>query len=152
MSDPTGGRNWDAEMRRIDRNLESVSDSALLPAPALSASPAAKAEAAVTRERTRTAGAFLRLALAVALGVGVLFWPYEHYCGAGLAGYLGAVLAVAAGGVWSAFWTWRHRTARAHVLALLLVLWGITLAAVEVLPRAGYGPVGTGTASTWACS
>ena len=47
---------------------------------------------------------------------GSLFWPYGSRCGAGLAGYLGAVAVVIAGGVWSAVWTWRHRAGRAHTL------------------------------------
>jgi len=101
--------------------------------------------------RVRTWPAFLRLGLASALGVGILFWPYGARCGAGLAAYLGAVVAVVVGGAWSAIWTWRHRTARAHVLSLLLVLWGLVLAAVDVLPRAGYAKPTADHPATWAC-
>ena len=130
--------DWDAELKKIDKQLESISDSALIPAPARGAPPAAKAKVTADRESTRTWPAFLRLALATALAVGILFWPYPNRCGLGLAGYSAAVLAVTAGGLWSSVWTWRHRTARAHVLSLLLVVWGITLATIEVLPRIGY--------------
>jgi hypothetical protein len=130
--------DWDAELKKIDRQLESMSDSALIPSPPKSASPAARTEVAAERAATRTWGAFLRLALATALGVGILFWPYPKQCGVELAGYLAAVTAVTAGGLWSSVWTWRHRTARAHVLSLLLVTWGLLLGAVEVLPRIGY--------------
>jgi len=130
--------DWDAELKKIDKQLESMSDSALIPAAPKNAPPAKKAEVATERATTRTWGAFLRLALATALGVGILFWPYEHGCGGGLAGYLVAVIAVVAGGLWSSIWTWRHRTARAHVLSLLLVLWGVVLGATELLPRIGY--------------
>jgi hypothetical protein len=35
-------------------------------------------------------------------------------------------------------WTWRHRTARAHILSLALVAYGIVLGAMEILPRTGY--------------
>jgi hypothetical protein len=146
--------DWDAELKKIDRQLESMSDSALIPAPPANAPVGARAEVAAERAGTRTWGAFLRLALATALGVGILFWPYPKQCGVGilfwpypkqcgveLAGYLAAVSAVTIAGLWSAVWTWRHRTARAHVLSLLLVVWGLLLGAMEVLPRVGYARV-----------
>jgi hypothetical protein len=130
--------DWDAQLKKIDKQLESMSDSALIPAAPKNAPPAAKAQVAEERAKTRTWGAFLRLALATALGVAILFWPYSTRCGGGLAGYLAATAAIVAGGLWSSVWTWRHRTARAHVLSLLLVVWGLVLGAREVLPRAGY--------------
>jgi hypothetical protein len=144
--------DWDAELKKIDKQLESMSDSALIPAPAKSAPPAARAEIATERATTRTWGAFLRLALATALGVGILFWPYPTRRGFGLAGYLAAVAAVFAGGVWSSVWTWRHRTARAHVLSLLLILWGMVLGATELLPRLGYAKPDPARPSGWTCS
>jgi len=144
--------DWDAQLKKIDKQLESMSDSALIPAAPKNAAPTAKAEVAAERATTRTWGAFLRLALATALGVGILFWPYSTRCGFGLAGYLAAVTAVAAGGLWSSVWTWRHRTARAHVLSLLLVLWGIVLAAIEVMPRAGYAKPTPTRPAAWTCS
>ena len=78
--------DWDAELKKIDKQLESMSDSALIPAPVKGAPPAAKKAVAVEREATRTWPAFVRLALATALAVGILFWPYPSRCGAGLAG------------------------------------------------------------------
>jgi hypothetical protein len=144
--------DWDSELTMIDKQLESMSDSALSPAPAKTAPPAARAEVATERATTRTWGAFLRLALATALGVGILFWPYPTRCGFGLAGYLAAVAAVFAGGVWSSVWTWRHRTARAHVLSLLLILWGMVLGATELLPRLGYARPDPARPSGWTCS
>src|SRR5688572_10637224 len=144
--------DWDAELKKIDRQLESMSDAALIPAPAKGAPAAAKAQVAAERATTRTWGAFLRLGLATALGVGILFWPYANRCGVGLAGYMVAVTAVAAGGLWSSMWTWRHRTARAHVLSLLLVAWGIVLAAIEVMPRVGYARVDAARPLGWTCS
>src|SRR5215212_6560580 len=130
--------DWDAQLKKIDKQLESMSDSALIPAAPKNAPPAQKAAVAAERATTRTWGAFLRLALATALGVGILFWPYPAQCGVELGGYLVAVAAVTAGGLWSGVWTWRHRTARAHVLSLLLVVWGLVLGAIELLPRTGY--------------
>ena len=144
--------DWDAQLKKIDKQLESMSDSALIPAPAKNAPPAARAEVATERVTTRTWGAFLRLALATALGVGILFWPYPTRCGFGLAGYLAAVAAVFAGGVWSSVWTWRHRTARAHVLSLLLILWGMVLGATELLPRLGYAKADPARPTGWTCS
>jgi hypothetical protein len=144
--------DWDAQLKKIDKQLESMSDSALIPAAPKSAAPAARADVAAERASTRTWGAFLRLALATALGVGILFWPYANRCGVGLAGYMVAVVAVAAGGLWSSVWTWRHRTARAHVLSLLLVAWGIVLAAIEVMPRVGYARTDAARPLGWTCS
>ena len=144
--------DWDAELKKIDRQLESMSDSALIPAPAKGAPPAAKAQVAAERATTRTWGAFLRLALATALGVGILFWPYSHRCGVGAATYIAAITVVAAGGLWSSVWTWRHRTARAHVLSLLLVVWGVVLGAIELLPRVGYAKPDPLRPTGWTCA
>ncbi len=130
--------DWDAELKKIDKQLESISDNALIPAPAKSSAPAAKASVAAERAATRTWPALLRLTLATAAAVGILFWPYPSRCGLGLAGYLLALAGVTVAGVGSGVWTWRHRTARAHILSLLLVFYGIVLTAVEVLPRTGY--------------
>ena len=143
--------DWDAELKKIDKQLEGMSDSALIPAAARNASPAARAEVAAERAGTRTWGAFLRLALATALGVGILFWPYPKQCGVELGGYLVAAGAVTLGGLWSSLWTWRHRTARAHVLSLLLVVWGVLLLAIEILPHAGYARPDAARPAGWSC-
>ena len=144
--------DWDKELKKIDQQLESISDSALVPAAPKSAPPAVRSEVVVERAATRTWGAFLRLALATALGVAILFWPYPKTCGLNLAGYLVAAGAVTLGGLWSSVWTWRHRTARAHVLSLLLVLWGLVLGAIEVLPHAGYAKADASRPAGWSCA
>ena len=143
-------RNWDQELKKIDRSLESVSDEALLPS---RNAPTPEARARIVQEQrgTSTLGVFLRLLLAVALGVGMLFWPYAARCGFGLAAYLGATVAVVGAGVWSAVWAWRHRAGRAHTLALLLVLWGLLLAGIEVLPRVGYAKATLAHPAIWSC-
>jgi hypothetical protein len=130
-------KDWDSELKKIDRMLEGASDEALLPAKT-APTPQAKAEAVAKQQSTSTLGVMLRLVLATALGVGMVFWPYDAKCGLGLAGYLAATGAVTAAGVWSAIWTWRHRSSRGHILSLLLILWGGLLAAIEILPRSGY--------------
>jgi hypothetical protein len=139
-------KDWAKEMAKIDKQLESVSDAQLFPEKK-GATPAQKAEVAVERTAATSWPAIVRLALAVTLGVGILFWPYANRCGIGLAGYLFAVTAVTAGGVWSAVWTWRHRTGRAHILSVLLIAWGLVLGATEVLPRIGYAK----QALPWSC-
>ncbi len=143
-------KNWDKELARIDKQLESMADEALLPSSA-AATPEAKAEIKAQQSRTRTLGVLARLTLAVALGVGIVFWPYEVRCGLGLAGYLAAVGLVTASGVWSAIWSWRHRAPRAHVLSLLIALWGLTLGAMEVLPRTGYAKPDPSRPVSWFC-
>jgi hypothetical protein len=145
-------KNWEKEMAKIDKQLESVSDAQLFPESKPGAKPAAPAPAgsaaAPSRaEAVRSWPAILRLSLAVLLGVGIMFWPYANRCGIGLAGYLFAVAAVAGSGIWSAVWTWRHRTGRAHALSILLIAWGLILAGAEVLPRTGYAK----SVLTWSC-
>jgi hypothetical protein len=79
-----------------------------------------------------------RLTLALALGTMMAWWPYSRSCGFPLLGYLGAVLAVIVGGAWAAASAWRHRTGLVHLLALILVLYGVMLGGAELLPRTGY--------------
>ena len=143
-------RNWDKELAKIDRRLESVSDEAVLPTRDAK-TPAARARIEEQQRTTSTFGVFARLVLAVALGVAMLFWPYSSRCGLGLAGYLGAVSVLITAGVWSSVWTWRHRAGRAHTLSLLLILWGIVLGATEVLPRTGYAAPTPDRPASWTC-
>jgi hypothetical protein len=142
-------KDWDSELKKIDRMMEGASDEALLPAKS-APTPQAKAEAVAKQKGTSTLGVMARLVLAVALGVGMLFWPYEARCGLGLAAYLAAVGVVVGAGVWTSIWTWRHRSSRGHVLSLLLILWGGILGAIEILPRAGYAKPDP-TRATWGC-
>jgi hypothetical protein len=148
-------RDWTKEMAKIDRQLESISDEALFPTKGEAAkSPKAAATRAENLEKQRTTstfGVFLRLLLSVALGVGIIFWPYDARCGIGLFGYLAAIGVVTASGIWSAVWTWRHRSARGHTLSLLLVLWGVILGSMEVLPRVGYAKADALHPATWTC-
>jgi hypothetical protein len=158
-------RDWDAEMAKIDRQIEATANVVPrgLPAPASAGALPAGIE---RRSASRTGApeaisahgspsgralAVARVVLSVALGVGVLFWPYADRCGLGLAAYLGAVGVVIAGGIWSAIWTWRHRTPKSHVLALALVLWGLGLAAAQVLPRLGYAKPDATHPALWSC-
>ena len=141
---------WDRELAKIDRQLESVSDEALFPTKA-NASPAARAEVAAKQQKTSTHGVMARLLLATLLAVAIYFWPYDARCGLQLAYYLAAVCAVIASGVWSAIWSWRHRSGRAHTLSLLLIGWGLVLGAMEILPRVGYAAPTLERPATWSC-
>ena len=143
-------RDWDFELRKIDKQLESVADEALLTSKG-AATPAAKAEVVQRQQATSTFGVFARLVLAVLLGAGMFFWPYTARCGLGLGAYLGAVSMLLIAGGWSAIWTWRHRAARAHILSLLLVLWSLVLGAIEILPRAGYARPTSQHPAEWVC-
>jgi hypothetical protein len=152
-------RDWDKELAKIDAEM-AKSANRPAPAPAApaarpSAAPAAGAApfaAAPSGPATTNFGVYARLTLAVAVGVGIIFWPYANRCGLGLAGYLGAVAAVIIAGAWSAVWTFRHRAGRAHFLSLLLVLWGLILASIDVLPRIGYAKPTTEHPASWVCT
>jgi putative flippase GtrA len=160
--------DWDKELAKIDKQLAKMGDDELVaPSPArpsLPAGPAkggqkaAHAHAPATADvgsapLTRAAkfGLYGRVGLSVALAVGMMFWPYDAKCGAGVALYLGAVIAVLVSSVWSAVWSWRHRAARLHTLSLLLLTWGLVLGAVDILPRVGYAKPTLLHPAAWAC-
>ena len=143
-------KDWDKLMAKVDKEIAAIPESGpppsktqRAPAPAAASSRAPEADPI----GGRTWPAYLRLALSAALGIGVAFWPYENRCGLGLYGYLAVVTVVAISGVWSAVWTWRHRTSKAHVLSILLIVWGLVLGGAEVLPRTGYAK----QTLQWAC-
>jgi hypothetical protein len=155
-------RDWDKELAKVDKQLASLSDEALL-VPAGSGkkeagSGAVKGKAAAVSADTGDIGGktpwgmYARLTLSVALGVGMVLWPYESRCGFGLAGYLASVVVVVTSGIWSSIWTWRHRASRSHTLSLLIVLWGLILGAIEVLPRIGYAKPDARHPAGWVCT
>jgi hypothetical protein len=79
-----------------------------------------------------------RVLLGIVLGGMMTQWPYPHGCGVALAEYLGAIAMVMVAGAWIAVASWSLRSAPSHILAFLLILYGIALAAGQVLPRIGY--------------
>jgi cation transport ATPase len=143
-------KDWDRELAKIDKQLESVSDEQLFPKSAAKTTPQ-RQEIVEKQSRTSTFGVMVRLLLSVALGVGMLFWPYQARCGLGLLAYLLAVVVVVGAGGWSAVWAWRHRAGKAHVLSLLIMLWGTILGAQEILPRLGYAKPTLDHPSVWEC-
>ena len=92
-------------------------------------------------------GLWGRVALGIALGVMMTVWPYFRDCGLPLFGYLGAVAAVVVAGGWIAVTAWRLRSGVAHILALVLLFWGLALTADELLQRTGYAAA----SATWQC-
>lgn len=157
-------RDWDKELAKIDKQLNSLSDDKLVapsagakPVPAPAGKPAATKASARDSEpmgeprMTTSFGVYARLTISVVLGLAMVFWPYPARCGPGLAAYLAAVVVVIGSGVWSSVWTWRHRASRAHTLSLLLILWGLVLGSIEVLPRVGYAKPDLRHPAQWVC-
>lgn len=157
-------KDWDKELAKIDRQLASISDEQLVSPPAAAApvlpAGAARAPAAASRpaeagvakpSRMSTVFFTLRMLLALTLAVAILWWPYESRCGTGLFAYLGAVGMVAVAGIWTGVWSWKRRSPVSHILSILIVLWGIVLASVEVLPRTGYGRPSLEHPANWTC-
>jgi hypothetical protein len=83
-------------------------------------------------------GPTTRLILSLALGTMIAWWPYPRSCGLPLVGYFSAILTIIVGGGWAAVSAWRHRAGLTHVLSLILMVYGLMLAAAELLPRTGY--------------
>ena len=142
--------DWNAELRKIDREY-----SGLPPEPS-AASVKAKRELERRQQEEREQrrgriGVYARMTLVVALSVGIVFWPYPTRCGQGLYGYLGAVTAVVIGGLWIGALTWRWRMPRTHLLAGIAILWGIAIAASQVLPRVGYAKPSADYPVAWSC-
>ena len=150
MAKDSGGRDWDAEMAKIDRQIAATSPEKLAAAER-KALPAAKSPGGAVHQHKPMA-AWARLLLGLALGVAMLFWPYPARCGPWLGLYLLGVTVLTAGGVWASVWTWRHRTPRAHLLALLLILEGLVLGGLQILPKTGYAKPDAGHPATWSCS
>jgi hypothetical protein len=139
--------NWKAELKKIEREYDTHG---------ASGDPRRKsaerlASTTLSPEEW-TNGAMLRIGLSFAVAIGLIFWPYTHDCGSGLFYFLGAAAAVVIGGLWSVFWTWRGRMPRAHAVSLIIVLWGLTVSAGQVLPRTGVMAFQTGqTIRVWFC-
>ena len=90
---------------------------------------------------------WLRVVLAAGLAGAITQWPYAYECGWALRTYLGAIFTILIGGAWASVWAWRLRSPSAHVVSLIIVFWGITLAAEQLLPRIGYASV----TQQWSC-
>jgi len=140
-------RDWDREMAEVDKLLAKLPDAdptlgRPLPGkanpqagiPTVRNAPAAGGDVGA-RGRVTT---WIRVLLGLALGIGMLAWPYTHGCGLKLIFYLIGAGTVTVAGVWSALSSWRRRLGRAHVLSIAVTVWGLVLAAREILPRTIY--------------
>lgn len=133
--------DWKVELRKIEREFDGLPPE---PSPAALRAQQEAAQRARARAATRLAlfGAWARLTLVVALAVALFWWPRAHGCGVDLVAFVGAEAMVVVGGLWVVAFTWRHRLAASHAVALVLCLTGLVLVAVQLLPRAGYATFG----------
>jgi small-conductance mechanosensitive channel len=145
-------RDWDRELADIDKAIAKmptppgppagVARSAATPA----ASPATGPAGMAVRRRDRAA-TWLWIVLGLALGVALPLWPYAAACGTGLFGYLAVIAMLIISAVLALRTSWRARQGRANALAVVLLVWGLCLAAMAVLPRIGYARA----SATWMC-
>ena len=148
-----GPRDWDKELAQIDKLIASGKTEApplaSKPVPAREAAPppAAAGGGRVAGWRHTPFFTWVRLLLALGLGIGMTQWPYTHGCGLPLDAYLAGVGTVIVASFWTMLSSWRSRSGFAHFLSVALLIWGLALAAREVLPRIGYAK----QTATWTC-
>ena len=146
-------RDWDKELAEVDRLLNNMPGHPPAPAPIKPAGgypPPGQAQAGHAPRVLSTrewAGTWIRVGLGLLIGIGMTQWPYTHGCGFKLWFYLVGVAAVLTAGVWSSISSWRRHLAWAHIFSQGLIIWGLVLAAREVLPRVGYAL----HSATWLC-
>jgi hypothetical protein len=146
-------KDWDHEMREVNRLLAKLpeADPGLVSGRAPTLRKPVPAAAPGTSPAGPTGaewlGAWARVTLGLLVGAAMTQWPNAHECGFTLLSYGVGVATVLATGVWSSIASWKRRLAVAHVLSLLLIIWGLALAAREVLPRVGYAS----TPAEWLC-
>jgi hypothetical protein len=137
-------RDWDREMREVDKLLQKLPEADPMVGRGVPTVPIHRAAAGGGPDLPGRArgGAWLstwfRVGLGLVLGIGMLAWPYTHGCGLKLIFYLIGATTVIVAGVWSAISSWKRRLGLAHALSFGLIIWGLVLAAREVLPRVGY--------------
>ena len=149
MAEIDKGRDWDKEMAEVDRLLKKLPNAD--PHLTGGSQPSGKRRSlsnTPTAPMARVAGpgggrvgTWARVILGFLIGIGMTQWPYSHGCGLRLIFYLCGVLAVITAGLWSSVSSWRRRLGFAHILSQGLIIWGLVLAAREVLPRVGYAKV-----------
>ena len=148
---PLSEINWALELKKIEREFDG-----LPPEP----SPNDHRQKRDTERRERekqeaiaaSFGVYFRLTLVVSLAISLVCWPYDVTCGAMVFGYLAAVVVLVVGGIWTAVATFAHQMPWRHLVALMMVLWGLALGAAEVLPRIGYAVPAPGRSTDWSCS
>ena len=148
---PLSEINWALELKKIEREFDGLP-------PEPSPIEQRQKRQAERRERQRqdavgaSFGVYFRLTLVVSLGISLVCWPYDVTCGAMLYGYLATVVVLVVGGMWTALATFTYQMPWRHLMALLIVLWGMWLGAAEVLPRIGYASPSPTRTTTWSCT
>ncbi len=140
-------RDWDKELAEVDRLLNQLPTHQADQAAAAAKRSAAPPSAPASGQKSSKAGTWARVGLGLLIGIGMTQWPYTHGCGLKLFIYLGGVFTVIVAGVWSGLSSWKRQLGVAHILSQGLVIWGLVLAAREVLPRIGYAK----EVATWFC-
>ena len=145
-------RDWDKELADIDKII--AKQPLPVPSPAPGAPPpgqprrAAPPPALAETPRHRLVlTTWLRVVLAIIVAAAMTQWPYAYGCGLQLVFYLGAAAGVILAGLWGTVISWKRRMPGAHIVALLVTLWGAYLAGRVVVDRTGYPKV----QRTWAC-
>jgi hypothetical protein len=158
MTDKPPPRDWDKELAEIDK-LIARQPVPIQPAPAAEpptrraaeSSPSRRASPPASREEVPrhrlVLTTWLRVLLALVVAAAMTQWPYAHGCGLQLVWYLGAAAGVILAGLWGSVISWKRRMPGAHVVSLLVTLWGAFLAGQVVLDRTAYPKV----QRTWAC-
>ena len=147
-------KKWDKKLAEVDRAIARLPTKAppesSKPAstkPATSAPAQAPVRAPAAPPPVRPLGVWVRVGLTAVLALALTQWPFARACGLGLAAYLATVGVVLVSGMWGTVSAWQLRLPKTHALALLTLLGGLTLVALEVLPRIGYAS----TTLTWTC-
>ena len=141
-------RDWDREMREVDKLLAKLPDAdptlgRNMPTVPVSPRPAVGGVAGAGPSPWHAGPArgrawlttWIRVGLGLALGVGMLAWPYAYACGFKLVFYLIGATTVTVAGIWGALSSWRRRLGWAHALSIVLIIWGLGLAGRQILPR-----------------
>jgi hypothetical protein len=138
--------NWKTKLKEIEREYDG-----LPPEPSPSAQKAKRMAEQAAKDRVSRRWVLVRMALVLALSVAIVFWPYYARCGWELSGYFAAITTVALGGLWIAALSWHHRMPVTHALSMIVVVWGMAMAAREILPRAGYAKPDA-MRTSWRCT
>jgi hypothetical protein len=142
--------DWNSELRKIEREFDGR-PAELSPAQLKVKRAAERREEDRRKERAARLGVQARVALVIVLAAAIVFWPYGRDCGLPLFTYMAAEGMVVAGGLWLMVCTWRQRMAKAHGVAMAIILWGLVLIAHQVLPRVGYAKGDPSKPARWAC-
>ncbi len=137
--------DWKTKLKEIEREYDG-----LPPEPSPSAQKARRMAEQAARDRISRRWVLVRTILVLALSVAIVFWPYYARCGWELTGYLAAIATVALGGLWIAQLSWHHRMPITHAVSMLVVVWGLAIAARETLPRIGYAKADA-MRTSWRC-